>query len=150
MYLQIGCSRGRKYLSIVQGYRDPLTKKVRHKTVKSLGYLDELTKHYSDPVAYFREVVKDMNRKAALEREPVTLDIDPQETLTEGSTNRKNIGYAALCKLYYELGLDIFFYNNSGSFKSRSSHPHPRKKPMRRKTAILKTCNSPWTTSTAA
>lgn len=118
MYLQIGNNKGRKYLSIVQGYRDPLTKKVRHKTVKSLGYLDELTKHYPDPVSYFRGIVEEMNKKAALEKEPVTLDIDPHETLTEGSANRKNIGYAALSKLYYELGLDIFFYNNSRSFKS--------------------------------
>lgn len=118
MYLQIGNNKGRKYLSIVQGYRDPLTKKVRHKTVKSLGYFDELTKHYPDPIAYFRAVTKEMNKKAVLEREPVTLDIDPQETLTGGSANRKNIGYAALCKLYYELGLDIFFYNYSRSFKS--------------------------------
>jgi len=118
MYLQIGNNKGRKYLSIVQGYRDPLTKKVKHKTVKSLGYLDELTKHYPDPVAYFRAVVAEMNKKAALEKEPVTLDIDPKEALTENQTNRKNIGYAALSKLYYELGLDIFFYNNSRSFKS--------------------------------
>jgi len=118
MYLQIGNNRGRKYLSIVQGYRDPVTKKVRHKTVKSLGYLDELAKHYPDPIAYFRSVVEEMNKKAALEKEPVKLDIDPQETLTEGPANRKNIGYAALSKLYHELGLHIFFYNNSRSFKS--------------------------------
>ncbi len=51
MYLQIGNNKGRKYLSIVQGYRDPVTKKVRHKTVNSLGYLDELAKHYPDPIA---------------------------------------------------------------------------------------------------
>ena len=118
MYLQIGNNRGRKYLSIVQGYRDPLTKKVRHKTVKSLGYLDELIKHYPDPIAYFRGVVAEMNKKAALEKEPVTLDIDPQETLMEGAANRKNMGYAALSKLYYEFGLDIFFYNHSRSFQS--------------------------------
>jgi len=118
MYLQIGNNKGRKYLSIVQGYRDPVTKKVRHKTVKSLGYLDELAKHYPDPIAYFRSVVEEMNKKAALEKEPVKLDIDPQETLTEGPANRKNIGYAALSKLYHELGLHIFFYNNSRSFKS--------------------------------
>ena len=118
MYLQIGNNKGRKYLSIVQGYRDPVTKKVRHKTVKSLGYLDELAKHYPDPIAYFRSVVEEMNKKAALEKEPVKLDIDPQETLTEGPANRKNIGYAALSKLYHELGLNIFFYNNSRSFKS--------------------------------
>jgi len=118
MYLQIGHNKGRKYLSIVQGYRDPVTKKVRHKTVKSLGYLDELTKHYLDPVAYFRGVVAEMNQKAALEIEPVTLSLDPKETLTADQTNRKNMGYAALSKLYYELGLDIFFYNHSRSFQS--------------------------------
>jgi hypothetical protein len=118
MYLQIGNNKGRKYLSIVQGYRDPVTKKVRHKTVKSLGYLDELTKHYLDPVAYFRGVTAEMNKKAALERQPITISLDPKESLTENQTNRKNIGYAALSKLYYELGLDIFFYNHSRSFKS--------------------------------
>ena len=118
MYLQIGNNRGRKYLSIVQGYRDPLTKKVRHRTVKSLGYLDQLVKHYPDPVAYFRSITEEMNQKAALEMQPVTLSLDPKETLTEDKGNRKNIGYAALSKLYHELGLDIFFYNNSRSFKS--------------------------------
>ena len=118
MYLQIGNNKGRKYLSIVQGYRDPVTKKVRHKTVKSLGYLDDLAKEHEDPIAHFKAVVEEMNKKAALEKEPVKLDIDPQETLTEGPANRKNIGYAALNKLYHELGLHIFFYNNSRSFKS--------------------------------
>jgi len=33
---------GRIFLSIVQGYRDPNTGKVKHKTVKSLGYLDSI------------------------------------------------------------------------------------------------------------
>jgi len=37
-----------------------------------------------------------MNKKAALEIEPVTLSLDRKETLTEDQTNRKNMGYAAL------------------------------------------------------
>ena len=57
MYLQIGNNRGRKYLSIVQGYRDQVIKKVRHKTVKSLGYLDDLKIIYPDTVAHFKAVV---------------------------------------------------------------------------------------------
>ena len=118
MYLQKGISNGRLYLFIVEGYRDPVTKKVRHKTIESLGYLSEFAKVYPDPVTYFRGVVKEMNKKAALEIEPVTLSLDPKETLQEKQTNRKNIGYAALSKLYYELGLDIFFYNHSRSFNS--------------------------------
>ena len=118
MNLQVGLSNGRRYLTIVQGYRDPVTKKVRHKTVKSLGYLDELVKQYPDPIAHFRGVVKDMNKKAALEKQPVAISLDPGETLTESQANRKNIGYAALSKLYHELGLGTFFYNNSRTFKS--------------------------------
>jgi thiol-disulfide isomerase/thioredoxin len=118
MYLQIGNNKGRKYLSIVQGYRDPLTKKVRHKTVKSLGYLEDLAKKHEDPITHFKAVAEEMNQKAALEIEPVTLSLDPKEALQENQANRKNMGYAALSKLYYELGLDIFFYNHSRSFQS--------------------------------
>jgi transposase len=118
MYLQTAINNGREYLSIVQGYRDPVTKKVRHKTVKSLGYLDDLEKKYEDPSAHFKAVVKEMNKKAALEKEPVQISIDPQESITEDPDNRKNIGYAALSKLYHEFGLHIFFYNHSRSFKS--------------------------------
>jgi transposase len=118
MYLQTGINNGRKYLSIVQGYRDPVTKKVRHKTVKSLGYLDDLEKEYEDPSAHFKAVVEEMNKKVALEKEPVQISIDPQEAITEDPANRKNIGYAALSKLYHELGLHIFFYNHSRSFQA--------------------------------
>lgn len=118
MYLQVGNNKGRKYLSIVQGYRDPQTKKVRHKTVKSLGYLDDLAEEYEDPIAHFRAVVEEMNQSAALEKEPVRFAIDPQEQLTANLANRKNIGYAALSKLYHELDLHIFFYNHSRPFKS--------------------------------
>lgn len=118
MNLQVGISNGRRYLTIVQGYRDPVTKKVRHKTVKSLGYLDELEKQYPDTIAHFRGVVEEMNKKAAFEKQPVAISLDPQETLTENQANRKNIGYAALSKLYHELGLNTFFYNKSRSFKS--------------------------------
>lgn len=118
MYLQVGNNKGRKYLSIVQGYRDPLTKKVRHKTVKSLGYLDQLVKEHEDPVAHFKAVVEEMNKKAAGEKEPVRLEVDPQEKLNESPANRKNIGYAALSKLYHELSLHIFFYNHARAFQS--------------------------------
>ncbi|MCC7570584.1 IS1634 family transposase, partial [Candidatus Micrarchaeota archaeon] len=108
----------RRYLTIVQGYRDPVTKKVRHKTVKSLGYLDELEKQYPDPITHFRGVVEEMNQKAAFEKQPVAISLDPEKILTESQANRKNIGYAALSKLYHELSLNTFFYNKSRSFKS--------------------------------
>lgn len=119
MFLRKGISNGRAYLSIVHGYRDPVTKKVKHKTIKSLGYLDDLKKSYPDPVAHFKAVVAEMNKVQALENQPVEFSIDPNEVLVDSEVNRKNIGYAALSKLYHELGLHRFFSNHSRSFKSK-------------------------------
>ena len=119
MFLRKGISNGRAYLSIVHGYRDPVTKKVKHKTIKSLGYLDDLKKSYPDPVAHFKAVVAEMNKMQALENQPVEFSIDPNEVLVDSEVNRKNIGYAALSKLYHELGLHRFFSNHSRSFKSK-------------------------------
>lgn len=118
MNLQVGKSNGRTYLTIVQGYRDPVTKKVRHKTIKSLGYLDDLAKKYTDPIVHFRSVVEEMNKKIAIEKQPITINLNPEEILVENQTNRKNIGYAALSKLYHELELDVFFHNHSRAFKA--------------------------------
>lgn len=118
MKLHKGLSNGRIYLSIVQGYRDPVTKNVKHRTLQSLGYLDNLKKQYPDPIAHFEAVVEEMNTIAALENQPVSISFNPKETLTGNQANRKNIGYAALSKLYHEFDLHIFFYNNSRSFKS--------------------------------
>jgi thiol-disulfide isomerase/thioredoxin len=118
MNLQVGKSNGRTYLTIVQGYRDPVTKKVRHKTIKSLGYLDDLAREYPDPIVHFRNVVEEMNKKIAMEKQPITINLNPEERIVENQTNRKNIGYAALSKLYHELDLDVFFYNYSRRFKS--------------------------------
>lgn len=118
MNLQVGKSNGRDYLVIVHGYRDPVTKKVRHKAIKSLGYLDDLKKQYPDPIAHFRAVVEEMNREAALEKQEATINLDPKATLPPVGTSRKNIGYAAISKLYHELGLHVFFGNNSRAFKS--------------------------------
>ena len=118
MFLQKGICNGRVYLSIVHGYRDPVTKKVRKKTIKSLGYLDELQKTYEDPVLHFRAIVEEMNQQHALENKPVELSINPKEVLN-GGVNRRNIGYAALSRIYHELGLHVFFSNSSRAFKSK-------------------------------
>lgn len=37
---------GRLYLSIVEGYRDPHTKKPKQRKVRSIGFLDDLEKKY--------------------------------------------------------------------------------------------------------
>lgn len=118
MQLKTSKSNGRPYLSIVQGYRDPITKKVKHKTIKSLGYIDVLEKEFSDPVSHFSKVVAEMNEKVAEENQPVAISFNKNEVLAKESSNRKNIGYAAISKLYHELSLHTFFSNHSRKFKS--------------------------------
>jgi len=103
---------GRVYLSIEKAYRDKATGKPRSKTIKSLGYLDELEKEYEDPVAHFKEVARRMTEEEqALNR--LTLSVNMGEKLSSGTDNRKNFGYAAILKLYHELGLDVFFKNKA-------------------------------------
>jgi len=118
MQLKTSKSNGRPYLSIVQGYRDPVTKKVKHKTIKSLGYIDVLEKKFADPIGHFKEVVAEMNKKETAENRPATITFSKDEMLAEGAANRKNIGYAALSKLYHELSLHTFFSNHARKFKS--------------------------------
>jgi transposase len=103
----------RTYLSITQSYRDKDKGYSTNKTVQKLGYVDELEREYPDPVAHFRAVVAEMNKREAASMPPATIALDRSERLTPGRDNRKNIGYAALSKLYHGLGLDTFFHNHS-------------------------------------
>jgi hypothetical protein len=117
MHLKVGTIKGRKYLSIAHGYRDTQTGKSRTKTIKSLGYLDALEKELPDPITHFKKVVDAMNKQEAENNAPSNISIDRNEVITTGQGNRKNLGYAVLSKLYYELGLDIFFNNHSRGLK---------------------------------
>lgn len=102
---------GRTYLSIVHGYRDKVSKKSRTKTIESLGYLDELEQKYDDPIAFFEEKVKKMNAQLATDQSPITFNIPKGERIQSEATNRKNFGYAALSKIYHELGIHTFLIN---------------------------------------
>ena len=121
MNLKIGKSNGRTYLSIVHGYRDKDSGIVKTKTIKSLGYEDTLKKDYPDPIAHFKAVVAEMNRREAESREPATASITfaVDERLMPGQDNRKNIGYTVLSKMYHGLGLDTFFRNRSRPWKAK-------------------------------
>jgi transposase len=103
---------GRTYLSIAQKYRDPETGISTDRTVKSLGYLDELEKIYDDPIAHFKELARKMTEEENAQKK-LTLSINMEEKLAPNTDNRKNFGYAAILKIYHELGLDVFFKNKS-------------------------------------
>jgi hypothetical protein len=119
MNLQVNKRKdGREYLSIVRGYRDPVTKKVMHKSVMSLGYLDELEKEYPDPKAHFRQLAEEMTRQEAESSPPAVITLKKDERLEVDVYNRKNLGYAALSAIYHELWLDRFLTNRARGLKA--------------------------------
>lgn len=113
---------GRTYLSIVKNYRDKDSGISKTATIKSLGYLDELEKEYEDPIAHYREMARKMTEEEQVNKK-VTLNFHMDEKLLLGVDDRKNMGYAAILKIYYELGLDRFLSNRArqADFKFNSN-----------------------------
>jgi transposase len=114
MYLKKNFNKesGRTYLSIAQKYRHPIKKVSTDRNVVSLGYLDELEKKYDDPITHFKEVARKMTEEDNT-RKKVVLNINMDEELPKDSSLRKNLGYAAILKIYHELELHDFFNNRA-------------------------------------
>lgn len=119
MNLKIATNKktGRTYLSITQSYWNKSKGYSTNKTIQKIGYVDILQKDYPDPIAHFKEVVAQMNAKEAEGKPPASITFNKGERLEQGQDNRKNIGYAALSKLYHSLGLHTFFNNRSRTWK---------------------------------
>ena len=101
MFLKISGTRsGRKYLSYVQGYRDE-NGKTKHKTIKNIGWLDELQKDYDEPIKYFKEQAKKENINNITEHKIKNINICQIEL----EDKPKNLGYVVLKEIYKELGL---------------------------------------------
>ena len=110
MYLNIMNNKktGKTRLSIRKGFRDK-NGKVKNVTIQNLGDLDVLKQQFEDPISHFKDIVKQMNEQEKLDNLPITLTIDKNKHLLEGTDNNKNFGYVALSKIYHELEIDKFF-----------------------------------------
>jgi transposase len=108
------CARpkGRKYLTIVKSYRDPETKKPRTKQIQAVGYLDVLEKQYTDPIAHFKEVARQMTEDENAGKTAI-LKLSMDEELQKNTDSRKNYGYAAIIKVYHDLLLHEHFASKS-------------------------------------
>ena len=111
MYVKQSVSHGKTYLSIVEGYR--INGKVRQKTIKKLGYLDDLKKLFDDPIAHFKTVAKEMNKEEIKE---FTIKKFNKKTI-DVSSKPKNLGYVALKEIYKELGLSEFLKEKNRNIK---------------------------------
>ena len=112
---------GRTNLAIVQGYRNK-DGKSRHKIIQSIGYLDDLTDQFDDPIAHFKQRAKELTAAQKEKTRPVTLSISPQSSLPVGTYNRKNFGHVAFSHLYHELELDYFINNRRRYTKAKYNH----------------------------
>lgn len=118
MYLNIMNNKktGKTRLSIRKGFRDK-NGIVKNITIQNLGDLEILKKQYDDPIAHFKEVVKQMNDEEINNNKPLTVTINKNEELELGTDTIKNFGYVALSKIYHELEIDKFIKNK---FKIRN------------------------------
>ena len=84
--------------------------KTKQKCVENLGRLDELQKHFKDPVAHFRMIAEERTNELKNSKTAI-VPIDMQETLEIGDDDIKNVGYVVLKDLYKQLELDKFWKN---------------------------------------
>lgn len=112
---------GRTFLAIVEGYRDPKTKKVKQRTVKSLGYLDDLEKEFDDPVAHFREVAKEMTKEAKEASKILSFEFAANEQVDSTTVLRKNLGFCILSYFYHKLRINDFLINRQRNLNIKYS-----------------------------
>lgn len=105
--------KGKIYLSFVQGYRDE-NGKVKQKTIKKIGYLEDLKKIYDDPIKHFKEIAKQRTNEQITEL--VIKNLNTQ-TLNMDEDNQKNLGYIILKKIYQELGIKNFLDTKQKNLK---------------------------------
>jgi len=100
------------YLIIEEKYRDKEKKQARTKHYKTLGYVHDLQKEFPDPIAHFKEIVAQMNAEEK-ENKKLTLEVDMNDELPNGTHVRYNMGYAVIMKIYHELELNRFLNNKA-------------------------------------
>ena len=110
---------GRILLTFAESFRE--NGKVKHRTVERLGYLDEFTSLYEDPIAHLKAVAKQKTEEKANSHVLLSYTVDSREPLVSGTQNRKNIGYMPLSHLYHALELPRFFANRQRNLKVQYS-----------------------------
>lgn len=99
---------GRTYLTIAHGYRE--SGKVKVKTIKTLGCLEDLQKQFDDPIAHFTVIAKEMESERRQSKN-TTIALDMSEQILQGSILRKNYGCVIYSKIYHELEIGRFLDN---------------------------------------
>ncbi len=119
---------GRIFLSYQETHR--VKGKNKTTTVKRLGYLDEFTDQFDDPIAHFREEAKQLSIEKKVD---ITASLDEHYTFDaqyikgEDASYRKgglvyNLGMLPLSQIYHELEIDYFMNNRRRYTKAKFNH----------------------------
>lgn len=106
---------GRINLSITQSFRE--NGRAKSRSIKNLGYLDELEKQYDDPISHFKVVCDQMTQEYKESSAPVTITIHPFQKIDSRTTNRKNIGCLVPMTFYNALGIETVLNNKQATSK---------------------------------
>jgi len=109
---------GRKCMIVRESFRK--NGKISQRTITKIGYVDEFTHLYADPIAHFKEYYKNETKRLKEEKAKISISFSPTAKLDEiprdeTHTQRKSLGASALSVIYHTLELDKFFYNHSRS-----------------------------------
>lgn len=102
---------GRTKLCVYESYREGA--RTRQRTVRALGYADELAAEHDDPVAWAESVVEEMNAEREAERQSAQVEIHPMQLVDKRAANRRNAGCAVALAVYSGLGIEAVLRNRS-------------------------------------
>ena len=120
MYLkQIPQKNGRVKLAVYESYREG--RRTRSRTVRPLGYLDELELEHDDPVAWGRAVAAEMTEAKRAAEQAVAIEIHPMQKIDKHADNVKNVGCAAALSQYAALGVGNALRSASRSSRAEYS-----------------------------
>lgn len=102
---------GRTRLCVYESYREGA--RTRQRTVRALGYADELAAEHDDPVAWAESVVGEMNAEREAERQSAQVEIHPMQLVDKRAANRRNAGCAVALAVYSGLGIEAVLRNRS-------------------------------------
>ena len=110
-------SYGKTYCSIVDGYR--INGKIKHKTIKKYGYLEDLEKQFDNPINFLNNELANLKKEF---ESKVTVTFDKKE-FNNFDDDTFNIGYVYLKTIFKNLGINSILKNKQYSGNIEYSLP---------------------------
>lgn len=113
---------GRILMYFAESYRED--NKVKQRTIERIGFVDEFTHLYENPIAHFKEVAKIRTKELQQKRREITVGFKADARLpfnkeTHSYNCVKNIGHAAISMVFHMLEIDQFIDNRRKNLRCK-------------------------------